>query len=171
MISITELVASDIDAIAAAFALLGWNKPASQYWKYLEQQDAGERLVLVARFDSDFGGYVTLLKHSHHGEFAEHGIPEIADFNVLPHFRNRGIGTALMDAIEEKARQLSTDVGIAVGMTADYGAAQRMYVKRGYIPTGAGLFADGRPVSYGEQVTVDDGLLLTFTKQLVDGQD
>jgi hypothetical protein len=76
-----------------------------------------------------------------------------------------------MDAIEEKARQLSTDVGIAVGMTADYGAAQRMYVKRGYIPTGAGLFADGRPVSYGEQVTVDDGLLLTFTKQLVDGQD
>jgi len=44
-----------------------------------------------------------------------------------------------------------------------------MYVKRGYIPTGAGLFADGQAPSYGEQVTVDDGLLLTFTKKLVDG--
>jgi hypothetical protein len=44
-----------------------------------------------------------------------------------------------------------------------------MYVKRGYIPTGAGLFADGKTPVYGEQVTVDDGLLLTFTKKLVDG--
>ena len=170
MISITQLVASDIDAIAAAFALLGWNKPASQYWTYLNQQDAGERLVLVARFNGAFSGYVTLLKQSHHSEFIERGIPEVADFNVLPVFRNQGIGTALMDAIEDQARQLSPEVGIAVGLTADYGAAQRMYVKRGYIPTGAGLFADGKTPGYGEQVTVDDGLLLTFTKQLVDGQ-
>ena len=171
MISITQLVASDIDAIAAAFESLGWNKPASQYWTYLNQQDAGERLVLVARSNGAFSGYVTLLKQSHHGEFYERGIPEVADFNVLPVFRNQGIGTALMDAIEAQARQLSTEVGIAVGLTADYGAAQRMYVKRGYIPTGAGLFADGKMPGYGEQVTVDDGLLLTFTKQLVDRQD
>jgi hypothetical protein len=74
-----------------------------------------------------------------------------------------------MDAIEEEAQSKNSIVGIAVGLTADYGAAQRMYVKRGYIPTGAGLFADGQAPSYGEQVTVDDGLLLTFTKKLVDG--
>jgi hypothetical protein len=74
-----------------------------------------------------------------------------------------------MDAIEEEARSVNSIVGIAVGLTADYGAAQRMYVKRGYIPTGAGLFAAGKAPSYGEQVTVDDGLLLTCTKKLVDG--
>jgi hypothetical protein len=74
-----------------------------------------------------------------------------------------------MDAVEREARSVKPIVGIAVGLTADYGAAQRMYVKRGYIPTGAGLFAEGKTPGYGEQVTVDDGLLLTFTKKLVDG--
>ncbi|MFN7830111.1 MAG: GNAT family N-acetyltransferase, partial [Armatimonadota bacterium] len=103
MISIACLSHSDISEIAAAFALLGWNKPAAQYQTYLDQQNAGDRLVLVARFDGEFCGYVTLLNHSHHGEFAETGIPEVADFNVLPKFRNRGIGTALMDAIEAEA--------------------------------------------------------------------
>ncbi len=169
MISIACLSHSDISEIAAAFALLGWYKPAAQYQTYLEQQNAGVRLVLVARFDGEFCGYVTLLNHSHHGEFAETGIPEVADFNVLPKFRNRGIGTALMDAIEAEAGKIAPSVGIAVGMTADYGSAQRMYVKRGYIPTGAGLFADGSQVAYGATITVDDGLLFTFTKKLVDG--
>lgn len=169
MISIARLKYSDISEIAAAFALLGWNKPASQYQNYLDEQNARVRLVLVARLDGEFCGFVTLLNHSHHGEFAETGIPEVADFNVLPHFRNRGIGTALMDAVEAEAGKIAPSVGIAVGMTADYGSAQRMYVKRGYIPTGAGLYADGSPVTYGTSVTVDDGLLLTFTKKLVDG--
>lgn len=168
MISITQMDASDIDAIAAAFTTLGWNKPASQYQTYLDEQNAGDRLVLVARFYGEFCGYVTLINHSHHGEFADIGIPEVADFNVLPQFRNRGIGTALMDAIEAEAGKIAPSVGIAVGMTADYGSAQRMYVKRGYIPTGAGLFADGSPVTYGTSVMVDDGLLLTFVKKLMD---
>jgi hypothetical protein len=74
-----------------------------------------------------------------------------------------------MDAIEAEAGKIAPSVGIAVGMTADYGSAQRMYVKRGYIPTGAGLFADGSQVAYGATITVDDGLLFTFTKKLVDG--
>jgi len=169
MISITHLTDTDIPEIAAAFATLGWNKPASQYWNYLDQQTKNERMLLVARMDGLFSGYVTLLFESHHGEFEAIGAPEIADFNVLPSYRNRGIGSALMDAIEEEARSKNSIVGIAVGLTADYGAAKRMYVKRGYIPTGAGLFADGKAPNYGEQVTVDDGLLLTFTKKLVDG--
>lgn len=169
MISIARLTDADIPEIAAAFAVLGWNKPASQYWAYLDEQAKNERLVLVARVDGVFAGYVTLLFVSHHGEFEAIGAPEIADFNVLPAFRNRGLGSMLMDAVEREASRVKPIVGIAVGLTADYGAAQRMYVKRGYIPTGAGLFADGKTPVYGEQVTVDDGLLLTFTKKLVDG--
>ncbi|MFY8052630.1 MAG: GNAT family N-acetyltransferase, partial [Armatimonadaceae bacterium] len=82
MISIACLKYSDISGIAAAFALLGWNKPASQYQNYLDEQTAGSRLVLVARFDGEFCGYVTLLYPSHHREFAELNIPEVADFNV-----------------------------------------------------------------------------------------
>ena len=54
--------------------------------------------------------------------------------------------------------------GIGVGMTADYGAAQRLYIKRGYVPDGRGLVAGEHHVSWGETVRVDDDLVLYFTK-------
>jgi len=51
-------------------------------------------------------------------------------------------------------------------MTADYGAAQRLYVKRGYLPDGRGLVAHGCHVTWGETVVVDDDLALYLTKML-----
>ena len=51
-------------------------------------------------------------------------------------------------------------------MTGDYGAAQVLYVKRGYIPDACGISWKGDLCQYGDQVTVDDGLALYFTKQL-----
>lgn len=56
--------------------------------------------------------------------------------------------------------------GIGVGMSPDYGAAQRLYVRRGYIPDGRGLVSRGRPVVWGAAVVVDDDLALYFTKRL-----
>jgi hypothetical protein len=49
-------------------------------------------------------------------------------------------------------------------MTADYGAAQRLYVSRGYTPDGRGLVWRNEAVKYGQQVTVDDDLVLHFVK-------
>jgi hypothetical protein len=71
-----------------------------------------------------------------------------------------------MNEAERMVRERSPVVGIGVGMDADYGAAQRLYVLRGYIPDGKGLTYKNRFVRYGEQVTVDDGLVLHFTKRL-----
>jgi hypothetical protein len=51
-------------------------------------------------------------------------------------------------------------------MTADYGAAQRLYVLRGYAPDGKGLFWRNSPIKYGEQVTVEDDLTQHFIKRL-----
>ena len=51
-------------------------------------------------------------------------------------------------------------------MDPDYGAAQRLYVKRGYVPDGRGLWQGSHYVTYGDNVTVDDDLVLMFTKQL-----
>jgi len=71
-----------------------------------------------------------------------------------------------MDKAENEIAKKSPVAGIGVGMTADYGAAQRMYVLRGYIPDGRGLhYKDHYPV-YGETVTVDDDLALYLTKKL-----
>ncbi len=71
-----------------------------------------------------------------------------------------------MDAAEQRVAERYPIVGIGVGMDPDYGAAQRLYVNRGYIPDGRGLVSHGRPVTHGQTVPIDDGLALYFTKQL-----
>ena len=165
-IKIRTLQQSDIQLIAAAFAKLGWDKPASQYKRYQEEQAAGERVVLVAALNGAFAGYLTILWESPYPFFWMSGIPEIADFNILPRFRRQGIGTQLMDEAENRIAERASIAGIGVGISADYGAAQILYVKRGYIPDGRGLIKNGQPLMYGNQVTIDHDLTLYFSKSL-----
>ncbi|HEU4884517.1 MAG TPA: GNAT family N-acetyltransferase [Longimicrobium sp.] len=164
--TIRPLRASDPAVIAAAFAAIGWSKPRAQYERYLAEQAAGERDVFVAWVDGGFAGYVTINWHPEYPPFRAEGVPEIQDFNVLPAFRRRGIGSALMDAAEALARSKSTVVGIGVGLDPDYGPAQRMYVRRGYVPDGRGITWQNRTVAYRDQVLVDDDLVLWFTRGL-----
>jgi GNAT superfamily N-acetyltransferase len=156
----------DISEIAQAFQKLGWNKPASQYERYLVQQKMNLRDVYVAFVERQFAGYLTISWESSYSLFRERNIPEIVDFNVLPGFRRKGIGTQLMDKAEREIARVSRVAGIGVGMTSDYGAAQRLYVLRGYIPDGLGMHWRGHHVHYGEEIKVDDDLGLYFTKEL-----
>lgn len=156
----------DIPGIAEAFQQLGWNKPASQYERYLKEQSLGVREVYVAFVDGKFAGYITICWKSTYPSFLETQIPEIVDFNVLPKYRRKGIGTALMDKAESDIAKRSSIAGIGVGMDSDYGAAQRLYVLRGYLPDGRGLYSHGHHLTHGEQVIVDDDLALYFTKDL-----
>ncbi|MBZ0285722.1 MAG: GNAT family N-acetyltransferase [Anaerolineae bacterium] len=166
MLTIRLLTEPDIQPIAAAFAELGWNKPASQYARYLAEQESGLRTVFVAFVDEAFAGYVTVLWQSGYPPFREANIPEIADFNVLPELRRQGIGGRLMDAAEASVAERFPVVGIGVGLFADYGAAQRMYMKRGYIPDGRGIFTQGHFVQYNESIVIDDEPALYFMKYL-----
>ena len=75
-----------------------------------------------------------------------------------------------MDEAERKVSERSSVVGIGVAMTPDYGAAQRLYVLRGYAPDGMGLAHDGRPVMRGDRLTIDDGLAPYMTKALPSGR-
>jgi GNAT superfamily N-acetyltransferase len=162
--AIRALRDDDPEVISAAMDALGWNKPVSQYEKYVAQQRAGERSVLVATVEDEYAGYVTVNWKSPYEPF--NGIPEIQDFNVLPKFRRRGIGTGLMDAAEALVAERSDVVAIGVGLYADYGSAQRMYARRGYIPDGAGILYNLQRVPPGEMVRVDDDAILMFTKTL-----
>lgn len=157
---------NDIPAIASAFRELGWNKPASQYERYLAQQELGVRDVYLAFVDEQFAGYLTICWESSYRPFLVNSIPEIVDFNVLPKFRRMRIGTQLMDKAESEIAKVSSVAGIGVGMTGDYGAAQKLYILRGYIPDGRGLHWRDHHVHYHEDVTVDDDLALYLTKEL-----
>lgn len=165
-LQIRSLEARDIQPIAEAFAAIGWDKPASQYEGYLAEQAAGERPVLVAYLDGVFAGYVTVKWLSHYPAFAEANIPEIADFNVLPQYQRRGIGTRLMDEAERLIAERSAVAGIGVGLIADYGAAQRLYILRGYVPDGAGMTYFDKVVQYLDPIAADHDLGLYFTKTL-----
>jgi hypothetical protein len=71
-----------------------------------------------------------------------------------------------MDEAERIIGQHSSVAGIAVGLYADYGPAQRLYALRGYVPDTRGIYVGGQPVLPGTQVLVNDDLLLYLTKNL-----
>ena len=160
-LTIRRLQAEDCEVIPAALLASGWSDRTETLHRYLSEQERDERPVFVASIEGEFAGYVTVVWKPHYSPF-----PEIQDLNVLPKFRRRRIATALVDAAEELIGTRSDVVGIGVGMYADYGAAQRMYVLRGYVPDGKGLTYRDRTVAPMERVTVDDDLVLFFSKRL-----
>lgn len=165
-LNIRQFISADFHIISTAFAAQGWDKPADQYETYWHEQQAGLRDVIIAEWEGEFAGYVTIVWTSWYPPFREANIPEIVDFNVLQKFQRRGIGTALMDEAERRIATRGPIAGIGVGLMHDYGNAQILYVKRGYIPDGHGLFTGGKWLEYGETALVDHDLTLYFTKQL-----
>jgi GNAT superfamily N-acetyltransferase len=164
-IDIRTLQRQDIPEITAAFTGSEWRIAPSFFDGFLAEQDNGQRVILLAYVDNAFTGYVTIKWKSDYPPFNAKGIPEISDLRVFRAFRRRGIATALVDEAEKRCFERSPVVGIGVGMYADYGPAQRMYVLRGYVPDGMGLYHKNNPVVPGQYVCVDDDLNLYFIKE------
>ena len=155
---------SDPETISAAFTALGWHKPPELYQRYLAEQEEGQRLAFVAEWHDELAGYVTLVWASNYSPFAERQVPEISDLNVLPPHRRQGIGNALLDHAESAASARSRVVGVGVGLYSGYGAAQRIYVCRGYIPDGRGIMYRNQPVEPGATIRIDDEAALMLTR-------
>ena len=66
--------------------------------------------------------------------------PELSDFNVFEPFQNQGIGNLLMEEAEKRVKHISDKVTLGVGLHSGYGPAQRLYIKRDYIPDGSGVW-------------------------------
>ena len=94
------------------------------------------------------------------------GLPEIVDFGVLEKYRGRGIGTKLMNVAELIAKEFADRICLGVGLHSGYGSAQRMYVKRGYIPDGSGVWYNNSVCEPYASCCNDDELVLYFSKQL-----
>jgi hypothetical protein len=57
-------------------------------------------------------------------------------------------------------------MGIGVGLHRAFGAAQRLYIRLGYIPDGNGITYDRLQIAPGEFRPVDDDLCLIMVKEL-----
>ena len=71
-----------------------------------------------------------------------------------------------MDAAEKIAATYADTVYLGVGLHSGYGAAQRMYIKRGYIPDGSGVWYRGKVCEPYEECANDDDLVLYLVKKL-----
>ncbi|NLB91503.1 MAG: GNAT family N-acetyltransferase [Clostridiales bacterium] len=163
---IRSMVENDIALIVDGFKQQGWVKSQSIIASYYEEQQAATLFPFIAESENRIAGYVLLAPQASYGPFAGASIPEIRDFNVFIPYQNKGIGSHLLCCAEKKARQLSNKVSLGVGMHQGYGAAQRMYAKRGYLPHGSGLWYNNAPLAPYAPCKNDDGLILYLSKTL-----
>jgi ribosomal protein S18 acetylase RimI-like enzyme len=165
-LSLQPLTQGQIPTIVNAFSAHHWSKEKTLFETYLKESQEGDRLIWVAYEKGQFAGYITLKWNSHYAPFQKEKIPEISDLNVLPSFQKRGIASALLHAAEHEASKKSTRVGIGVGLSKDYGPAQKLYIKQGYQPDGLGVTYKYDSTLHGSNVYLDDDLVLWLTKQL-----
>lgn len=144
----------------------GWNASIEKYKMRLRDQAEGRSVNLVAQWRGNVAGYINVYPNATGGALANQGLPEIVDFGVLEKYRRNGIGNKLMDVAEEVAAQFADTVYLGVGLYESYGSAQRMYVKRGYIPDGSGIWYGNDHCDPGKNYCLDDELALYFIKKL-----
>jgi GNAT superfamily N-acetyltransferase len=164
--AIEQLPDDRAEWLARQFAALAWPKPDGYFQQCLAAQTRGEIIVLVARGGERLHGYLKIVWEPDYSPFREQGIPEIQDLNVVPSSRRRGVATRLMTKAETIIASRSAVAGIGVGLHPGYAAAQRMYVMRGYVPDARPLTYDNQFVTEDQVVTLDNELVMHFTKSL-----
>ena len=165
-IRIRDMLPGDARIITDGEIAQGWDQTIDKYEMRLAHQAQGISVALVAEYNGEVAGYINVYPDPAHGAFAGSGPPEIVDFGVLEKFRRNGIGSKLMDAAEQIASGYSDTVWLGVGLHSGYGSAQRMYVKRGYIPDGSGVWYDNKVCTPYSDCCNDDGLILYLSKKL-----
>lgn len=170
-ITIRNMEYEDAQAITDAEIEQGWDASIEKYQQRLEDQRLGKAISLVAEYSGKPVGYINVYPDNTWGAFGGKGYPEIVDFGVLEKYRKQGIGTILMDIAEEIAATYADTVYLGVGLHSGYGSAQRMYVKRGYIPDGSGVWYQDKICKPYEECKNDDDLVLYLSKKLLGRQN
>ena len=162
--SIRKMQESDIKDLSRGFISQGWPSREEILTRYFKEQESGEREVLIVDLTSVVAGYITILTSAKHGPFAE-VYPELSDFNVFEPFQNQGIGNLLMEEAENQVKLISDKVTLGVGLHSGYGPAQRLYIRRGYIPDGSGVWYQNQPLEMNDTIQNNDDLVLYLSKK------
>lgn len=166
-ITVRNLRSSDPEYFAREEIKQGWSDASPEKLETrLRDNTAGKAVSISADYEGEPAGYVSVYPYCMWGALGGKGYPEIVDFNVLEKFRNKGVGTKLMDIAEQIAAEYSDTVYLGVGLHSGYGAAQRLYVKRGYVPDGSGVWYGGKVCPQYAECLNDDDLNLYLYKKL-----
>ena len=165
-VKIRSMVPEDARVLYETYLSYGWHPSVKTYEDYFREQENGERLVFIAEYENQTAGICTLVLKPKEGPLAGKGWPEIVDLCVFFHVHRKGIGSRLLDTAEQEASKISDHVTLAVGVHSGYGAAQRMYVRRGYIFDGSGVWYRGKQLEQYAPCENDDDLLLWMSKEL-----
>lgn len=165
-ILIRDMKPEDANIFYNTYLSYGWHPSLETYTNYFKEQTENKRKVFIAEYKGDVAGLCTLVLEPTEGPFAQTGYPEIVDFTVFFHLHKKGIGSKLLDVVESEAEKFADTVYLAVGLHSGYGAAQKIYAKRGYIPDGSGVWYQGKQLEQYAPCHNDDDLLLFMSKRL-----
>lgn len=158
---------NELDIVPVCRAEQNETQEAINYMRHqMRNQQDGKSNALLAIFQGNIAGYVFVYRQCPWGGLGGKGIPGIVDLQVFQSYRRRGIASKLLDVAEEIAAQYDSMVYLDVCLSHKYGVAQRMYMKRGYLPDGNGVY-------YAEKICPEDApcinnhdLTLCLVKQL-----
>ena len=164
---IRDMEAADAQILNDEYTAQGWHPNIDYYHMRMREHAEGKCVALTAVYQGHPAGAVYVYFSAQEGPFKGKDWPEIVDFGVLQKYQRKGIGNRMMDTAEQIASQHADTVCLGVGLCREYGTAQRMYVKRGYIPDGSGVWYQNKQcVQYETVCTIDDDLVLFLSKRL-----
>jgi ribosomal protein S18 acetylase RimI-like enzyme len=131
-----------------------------------EDHENGASTTILGYEAGRLVGIVTIRWFSNYPRFRERGIPLIQNIEIRYEDRGRGLGNQMLERTEQEIARRSRLAGLVVGISEDYGPAQRLYAKRGYIPDGRGVCHRWTPLKLGDVITVDHDLLLWLVKDV-----
>lgn len=162
MINIREAQESDLPELYEVYHACGKADVG-----YFETCFADDHTVLLAEMEGRNVGVGILNWKPRYSLYKRLGIPEIQDLNVIPDARRNGVATFMVEWCEDAARAKGKDmIGIGVGLTRDYGPAQILYARLGFIPDGYGVTYDRVGVTPHDSYRMDDDLSLMLVKSL-----
>lgn len=165
IIRIRSMVPEDAKTLYDTYFSYGWHPNIETYEQYYRDQQEGTRIVFIAELNGCVKGQCTLDLYPSEGPWGGQEFPEIVDLTVFFDAHGRGIGSRLLDAAESEAAKIADMVYLAVGVHSGYGPAQRIYVKRGYIPDGTGVWYNGKVLDQYAPCMNDDSLVLYLSKK------
>jgi ribosomal protein S18 acetylase RimI-like enzyme len=142
-------------------------KEAEYFARNFDFVEAGEREALLATYDGQDAAYCFLNWQPKYAFFRKLGIPEFQDLSVAPDYRRCGLATTMVAYCEARAREKGCEhIGLGVAVNSQFGPAQQLYGRLGYIPDGNGVTYDRKLIAPDEFRPVDDQLCLMMVKML-----